>query len=94
MTNEQLAVLLECLADELADAIESVRDVLADQRPLVCTRVHVVEHLVIFTCNDPEHYDERLVPDPIVELQPLDGVLERLTSRIELLKAQPAAPKE
>lgn len=90
MTNEQLAILLRGVYDRFEEAIAETRATIADTRPLVVVRRHVAAHapfaMLIASCEDPEHYADLSLPDPVVELAALDSALKALDESITVLR--------
>lgn len=92
MTNEQLAVLLRSIYERFDDAVADARDAIAAGRPGQIERQHVVSHDTMATisfapklCENPEHFAEVTLPDPVVELAALDAALHSLDESIRML---------
>ncbi len=85
MTNEQLALLLTGLADELEEALGQARSVLSEGRPGKPERVHVSGTCFSFNCQNPEHWHNVERPDPVGELDDIDTFLSNLRNRIHIL---------
>lgn len=88
MTNEQLAVLLDTLQDELIAALAEVRELIAAARPRIQVERHVETKCAGFLCKNPEHFGMTEELDPVSELAPLDALVEHLGRRMDMLRDQ------
>lgn len=87
MTNEQLAVLLDGIQQELDSAIREARAMLAADRPKVRERRHQPPSLCFNPlCENPEHFREGMYDDPVRELAILDEVSSSVGGRIDMLR--------
>ena len=87
MTNEQLAVLLDGIQQELDSAIRETRAMIAEDRPKVHERRHQARELCLMPfCQNPDHFVEGAYDDPVNELAFLDEVSGSIGGRIDMLR--------
>lgn len=94
MTNEQLAILLEGVAERWFRAIHEAEHAADAASPRLAKKQHISllsasgwgGSCLLGTCTNPEHYEEVIDEQPIV--QPLYQALDELNVQISSLRGE------